>query len=41
MDWELLLILLPFGIIAYWAGFVATKRYKQNKHKFKDEDNYV
>jgi len=40
MDWELLLILLPFAIFAWWAGFFATKRYKQNKHKDKEHDYY-
>jgi len=26
MDWMLLIILLPFAALAWWAGFFATKR---------------
>ncbi|MFQ5581557.1 MAG: hypothetical protein ACE5F3_02895 [Mariprofundaceae bacterium] len=38
MDWKLWLLMLPLGAFCWWAGFFATKRYRKNKHKFKDED---
>jgi hypothetical protein len=37
MDWKLWLLMLPFAAFSWWAGFFATKRYRQNKHKFKGE----
>jgi len=38
MDWTLILIMLPLAVLSYWAGFVATARYRKNKHKFKDQE---
>jgi len=38
MDWMLLVIILPFAILCWWAGFFATKRYRLNKHKELPED---
>ncbi|HXH72371.1 MAG TPA: hypothetical protein VNI58_06110 [Mariprofundaceae bacterium] len=35
MDWKLVLLMLPLAGLCYWAGFVATARYRRNKHKFK------
>jgi len=33
MDWMLLLIMLPFIGLCWWAGFFATKRYRQAKNR--------
>jgi hypothetical protein len=37
MEWDLLLLLLPFAILAYWAGFIATKRMRIGKNKEREE----
>ncbi len=33
MDWELLLIMLPLGILLWWAGFAATRRMRIEKNR--------
>ncbi|MDQ7011911.1 MAG: hypothetical protein Q9M29_08830 [Mariprofundaceae bacterium] len=38
MDWKPWLLMLPLAALCWWAGFFATKRFRQDKHKFKDED---
>jgi len=37
MEWDLLLLLLPFAILAYWAGFIATKRMRIGKNQEREE----
>ena len=31
MDWMLLVIMLPLAAFCWWAGFAATRRYRQAK----------
>ena len=38
MDWMLLLLIVPLGALCWWAAFVATARYRKNKHLFKEDD---
>jgi len=33
MDWKVLLFMLPFVALCWWAGFFATKRYRQAKYR--------
>jgi len=37
MDWDLLLIMLPFGIFCWWAAFFATKRMRIGKNQEREE----
>lgn len=37
MDWVLLLIILPFAALAWWAGFFATKRMRLEKNRLREE----
>jgi hypothetical protein len=37
MDWMLLIILLPFAVLAWWAGFFATKRMRVEKNREREE----
>lgn len=37
MDWDLLLIMLPFGIFCWWAAFYATKRMRIGKNLEREE----
>ncbi|MDQ6975012.1 MAG: hypothetical protein Q9M22_00445 [Mariprofundaceae bacterium] len=37
MDWVLLLIVLPFAALAWWAGFFATKRMRLEKNRLREE----
>jgi len=32
MDWMLLLLMIPFVALCWWAGFFATKRYRLAKN---------
>ncbi len=37
MDWKLLLFMAPFIILAWWAGFFATKRMRLEKNRLREE----
>lgn len=37
MEWDLLIILLPFAFIGWWAGFYATKRMRVEKNRMRVE----
>ncbi len=37
MDWVLILIVLPFAALAWWAGFFATKRMRLEKNRLREE----
>jgi len=37
VDWDLLLIMLPFGIFCWWAAFYATKRMRIGKNLEREE----
>ncbi|EAU55921.1 hypothetical protein SPV1_03853 [Mariprofundus ferrooxydans PV-1] len=37
MEWKLLLFMLPFAAFCWWAGFFATKRYRQAKNRANEQ----